>query len=149
MLQPIVPYLMRRVKFVEGKELRVLEPNATTCGARRSAEVGPELLARKQQVEDVVLVTRSAHEVDGRDDRVVGCDHARGRTAAVLKRADTHLASALHRRGRLFFRPSRVVPFVVHQWSSTEGLAGLDARDEKDVISRLVGLFHAAGRMGD
>src|SRR2546423_14415876 len=93
-----------------GKELRVLEPNATTCGARRFAEGGPELLARKQQVEDIVLVTRSAHEVHGRDDRVVGRDHARRRTAAVLERADTHLASALHRRAPLFFSPRTTIP---------------------------------------
>src|SRR5437879_6392597 len=69
-------------------KLRGREWDTASSLARGRAKLRPELLAREQQVEHVVLVGRTAHEVDGRDDRVVRADDTRRRHAALLEGAE-------------------------------------------------------------
>src|SRR5438552_7810115 len=76
-------------------KLRAPKRNAPFRFPRGAPELAQELIAGKQQVEEVVFLGGAAEEVHGRDDRVVRGYDTRRRHATLLERADPHASQCL------------------------------------------------------
>ena len=76
-------------------KLRAPKRHAPFRFPRGAAKLAQELIAGKQQVEQVVFLARATEQVHGRDDRVVRGNDTRRRHATLLERADPHASPRL------------------------------------------------------